>query len=170
MLLRDERGMVIDTGLSDTTPVKLDLGCGTHKPEGYIGIDKVELPGVDVVADLTVEPIPFPNDSVDEVRASDFIEHLPDKMRTMNEIYRVLKPGGIADIFVPSTDGRGAFQDPTHVSFWNENSFSYYTTGLNNEMFRYYGIECEFEAVELYTTPMSENMICHVVARLRAIK
>ena len=30
-------------------------------------------------------------------------------------------------IEVPSTDGRGAFQDPTHVSFWNSNSFWYYT-------------------------------------------
>ncbi len=45
----------------------------------------------------------------------------------MNEAYRVLAPGGFLFISVPSTDGRGAFQDPTHVSFWNENSFWYYT-------------------------------------------
>ena len=41
--------------------------------------------------------------------------------------HRVLAPGGWAFIEVPSTDGRGAFQDPTHVSYWNENSFLYYT-------------------------------------------
>jgi hypothetical protein len=45
----------------------------------------------------------------------------------MSEIHRVLAHGGWAFIEVPSTDGRGAFQDPTHVSFWNENSFLYYT-------------------------------------------
>ena len=27
----------------------------------------------------------------------------------------------------PSSDGRGAYQDPTHVAFYNENSFWYYT-------------------------------------------
>jgi hypothetical protein len=45
----------------------------------------------------------------------------------MGEIHRVLAHGGWAFIEVPSTDGRGAFQDPTHVSYWNENSFWYYT-------------------------------------------
>jgi hypothetical protein len=45
----------------------------------------------------------------------------------MNEAFRVLAPGGWLLIEVPSTDGRGAFQDPTHVSFWNENSIWYYT-------------------------------------------
>jgi hypothetical protein len=45
----------------------------------------------------------------------------------MKEIYRCLAPNGWALIEVPSTDGRGAFQDPTHVTFWNSNSFWYYT-------------------------------------------
>jgi hypothetical protein len=45
----------------------------------------------------------------------------------MKEIHRVLAHGGWAFIDVPSTDGRGAFQDPRNVSFWNENSFYYYT-------------------------------------------
>jgi SAM-dependent methyltransferase len=45
----------------------------------------------------------------------------------MKEIHRVLAPGGILLSHTPSTDGRGAWQDPTHVSFWNENSFWYWT-------------------------------------------
>jgi hypothetical protein len=44
----------------------------------------------------------------------------------MSEAFRVLKPGGTFDIDVPSTNGMGAFQDPTHKSFWNVNSFLYY--------------------------------------------
>ena len=53
-------------------------------------------------------------------------EHLPDRVRTMNESWRCLQPGGLLDIFVPTTDGRGAWQDPTHVSMWNVNSMFYY--------------------------------------------
>jgi O-antigen biosynthesis protein len=45
----------------------------------------------------------------------------------MNEAYRVLAPGGFMFVEVPSTEGRGAYQDPTHVSFWNSNSFWYWT-------------------------------------------
>ena len=42
-------------------------------------------------------------------------------------MHRVLADKAWAFIEVPSTDGRGAFQDPTHVSYWNQNSFWYYT-------------------------------------------
>lgn len=76
-------------------------------------------------------PVPNPaglkDNSVGVIRAFDAIEHLKSPIHTMNEAYRVLAPGGFLFIQVPSTDGRGAFQDPTHVSFWNENSFWYYT-------------------------------------------
>ncbi len=41
----------------------------------------------------------------------------------MQEAHRCLTPGGWFLTLTPSTDGRGAFQDPTHVSFWNSNSF-----------------------------------------------
>ena len=58
---------------------------------------------------------------------ADILEHLHDKTKIMGEIHRVLAHGGWAFIEIPSTDGRGAFQDPTHVSYWNENSFLYYT-------------------------------------------
>jgi SAM-dependent methyltransferase len=67
------------------------------------------------------------DNSAGVIRAFDAIEHLKNPIHTMNEAYRVLAPGGFLFISVPSTDGRGAFQDPTHVSFWNENSFWYYT-------------------------------------------
>ena len=52
----------------------------------------------------------------------------------MREIHRVLAHGGWAMIEVPSTDGRGAWQDPTHVSFLNEHILWYYTN-LDKEVF-----------------------------------
>jgi len=83
-------------------------------------------PGVKHQCDLR-ERWPFEDSTVGVINATDIIEHLPDPIHTMNELYRVLAPGGWAFINVPSSDGRGAWQDPTHVSFWNENSFAYYT-------------------------------------------
>jgi SAM-dependent methyltransferase len=55
------------------------------------------------------------------------LQQLADPVHIMNEAYRVLAPGGFLLIRVPSTDGRGAFQNPLNVSFWNEHSFWYYT-------------------------------------------
>ena len=103
--------------------MKIDLCGGFNKPEDYISVDKYN---GDVLADLD-EGIPFADNSCGVVRAYDALEHLKDPIKTMKEIHRVLAPGGILLSHTPSTDGRGAWQDPTHVSFWNENSFWYWT-------------------------------------------
>jgi len=103
---------------------KVDIGGGLNPYPGYYSIDLRK--DADMVADLN-DGIPLPDNSVGVLNASHIIEHLNDKNKIMSEIYRVLAPGGWAFIEVPSTDGRGAFQDPTHVSYWNENCFLYYT-------------------------------------------
>ena len=106
---------------------KVDLCSCNNKPEGFIGIDKRKLNNDDIVFDLDEPNWPFEDGSVGIFRAQDALEHMKDPINTMKEIHRCLAPLGWAIIEVPSTDGRGAFQDPTHVSFWNSNSFWYYT-------------------------------------------
>ena len=101
----------------------LDLGGRINSQEGF---ETVDLINADIIADLN-EKWPFENNSVGVIRASHIFEHLKDSIFTMNEAYRVRAPGGWLFIEVPSTAGAGAFQDPTHISFWNENSFLYYT-------------------------------------------
>jgi glycosyltransferase involved in cell wall biosynthesis len=101
----------------------VDLGGGINPRQGCVTLD---LEGGDITCDLN-DGIPLPDNSVGVLNASHIIEHLNDKHKIMCEIHRVLADGGWAFIEVPSTDGRGAFQDPTHVSYWNENSFWYYT-------------------------------------------
>jgi ubiquinone/menaquinone biosynthesis C-methylase UbiE len=127
--------------------MKLNLGCCDAPLPGYVKVDAVPGPGVEVV-DLR-EPWPWPDSSVDGVRAADIIEHLPDKILTMNELWRVLKPGAAAEVIVPTTDGTGAFQDPTHVSFWNRRSFLYYEAAnpYRERFARYYGITASFRIV-----------------------
>jgi len=109
----------VDRGL-----LKIDLGGGLYPYSDYKTVDIRE--NADYVADLN-DGIPLPDNSVGVMHAHHILEHLNDTRKIMAEIHRVLAPGGWVFIEVPSTDGRGAWQDPTHVSFWNENSFLYYT-------------------------------------------
>jgi len=147
-----------------------DLGCGKHPRAGWTGVDKNPDNAPQVQADL-MQPWPFADSSVFAFRASDLIEHLPNKQFTMSEIHRCLVPGGWLLSLTPSTDGRGAFQDPTHVSFWNENSFWYYTRAVQAA---YINSEVKFAASSLYTHFPNlwhkEHNIAYVTAHLIALK
>lgn len=102
----------------------IDLGGRFDCPTGY---ESVDLSDADVICDLNGK-WNFKDGSVGIIRASHVLEHLENPIHVMNEAYRVLAGGGFFFIDVPSTDGRGAFQDPTHRNcFWNSNSFFYYT-------------------------------------------
>jgi len=148
----------------------VDLGCGSNKPDNFIGVDIYPGEGVDIVADLS-QTFPFPDSSVDQLRAHDIIEHLPNKLHTMNEIWRVCKSGALVDIRVPSTDGRGAFQDPTHISFWNINSFFYYCINFPSyiNLNKNYGFKGQFKLLKI-NHEESENKVIHVKAYLAVIK
>jgi len=106
---------------------RVNLGCGTKPMVGWMNIDWRPNPGVDIVHDLR-QGIPMDDDSIDEIYADNFLEHLlsDDAINLLNEIGRVLKVGGIATIIVPHAHSQGAFQDPTHKSFWVPNSGLYW--------------------------------------------
>lgn len=104
--------------------MRLDLGGRFNSPKGYTSVD---LQDAYVIADL-MNPWPFEDDSVGVLRAYHVLEHLPDTIHFMNEAYRVLAPGGLLLIEVPSTNHPAAFADPTHVRFFNTLSFNYFTT------------------------------------------
>ncbi len=59
--------------------------------------------------------------------ANDVLEHIPDLKTAMANILRLLKPGGSFHVQVPYELSLGAWQDPTHVRAFNENSWLYYT-------------------------------------------
>jgi hypothetical protein len=100
----------------------VDLGGAHNCPEGYEPIDKA------TTGDELPDYLRFIEDNaVGVIRAVDFLEHVEDKIQLMNEIHRVLAPGGMLLSLTPSTDGRGAFCDPTHTAFYNELSFRYYS-------------------------------------------
>lgn len=134
--------------------MRLNLGACDRRFDGFLSVDIV--PPADIVADLT-QPWPWPDSSVEEILAYDVIEHLPDKRLTMNEMWRVLKPGGIARIQVPDcSEGDGADCDPTHISRWNRSSFEYYEKDtFERDRFRnsaYYGVRADFRVVSMGRT------------------
>lgn len=116
--------LLAEKDADDRGLLKVDIGGGLNPYPNYHTIDLRET--ADIQYDLN-DGIPLKDNCVGVLNASHIIEHLHDKTQIMSEIHRVLAHGGWAFIDVPSTDGRGAFQDPTHVSYWNENSFLYYT-------------------------------------------
>lgn len=123
----------------------IDLGCG-DKPRNPF--HATELFGVDIRGDLAagikssnlaIDPIPWPDNYFDYCTAYDFLEHIPriltsaDGLRTrfpfvnlMNEIWRVLKPGGLFLHHTPGFPFKQAFQDPTHVNIITEDTIPYY--------------------------------------------
>lgn len=147
----------------------LDLGAHHNKPEGFLGVDLRPGPGVDIAGDFL--EIDLPDNSCGVIRAYDFLEHIPDKLAVIKQIYRLLCDGGILLSMTPSTDGRGAFQDPTHVAFYNENSFWYYT---DRQYGQFIDNPVRFQSSSLKTFFPSEwhrlNNIPYVQANLIAIK
>jgi len=139
--------------------VRLDLGCGglpERWKKGFTGVDIADYsdtyPGEFIQADLFVE-MPFGNNSIEEVYSSHFIEHIPQNkvIWFFNEIYRILVTGGLLEIYVPPSTGRGAFCDPTHRSYWNDLSFRYYDMSWCRTLSESYGIKCNFKVEKVKT-------------------
>ena len=143
--------------------IKYNLGSGVAFKPGFINVD---LKNADIDANLDDDWIFAPNDSADFVLAAHVFEHLKSPIHTMNELYRILKPGGTAEIHVPSTDGRGAFQDPTHISFWNINSFQYYSSQKNwawHSLCKTYGFKGDFKILVLEDYKVGEIVVTKAV-------
>jgi len=98
--------------------VKLNLGCGYNKLDGYINVDRDLNCSPDIVADIE-KPLPFEDSSVDEIMMVHVLEHLGQDTETYlniwKEFYRVLKNQGVIKIIVPHWQHENFHHDPTHV-------------------------------------------------------
>lgn len=114
----------------DKTGFRLDIGCGSNKNSGFVGIDILPLPGVDIVHDLETFPWPIEDESVIMATASHVLEHInPHKgvfIDFMNEVWRVMKPYGQFAFVVPHGESPGYIQDPTHCNPMNETTMHYF--------------------------------------------
>jgi len=114
--------------------LKIDLGCGKNKNEGFVGIDIKNLKGVDIAYDLN-KGIPFKKNEVEEVFTSHFLEHCDDIVFMMEEIWRTCKNKAKVTIIVPYYTWKFSFADPTHKHFFTEDTFYYFTEDNPNNYY-----------------------------------
>jgi predicted SAM-dependent methyltransferase len=130
--------------------MRLDIGCGQSKQEGFTGIDIAEGIGADIVHDLNQYPWPVKDGEVEEAFCSHVVEHVGDLIAFMNEVHRVLAKDALIRIVHPYCKSQRAFQDPTHVRFIPEATWSYFNAQWREaNRLDHYPIDCDFEITSI---------------------
>lgn len=149
--------------------MKLVIGCGPgwqesqHKKDGWTGLDIIPEFKPDVVRDI-VKGLPFDDNKFDEILIEHVLEHIEHKDGdfVMNEMHRVLKPGGTLTIEVPYWKDDMAVEAAGHIRFFAENSFmNYYENPYHKELG-----QCHFSEVvsnQLIDTMRSGSRLARVV-------
>lgn len=95
--------------------MKINLGSGNTRIEGFVNVDSDINTNPDILCDIQ-ENLPFDDNSIEEVRAYHILEHIGDKFfGFMKELYRVCKPDTIIDVRVPHHRHDYFYGDPSHV-------------------------------------------------------
>lgn len=83
---------------------RLEIGPGDHPLPGFDRLDMIARTNSQFVARWGDEPLPFPDDTYDEVYASHVLEHVPwfKTQDALREVRRILKPGGLFEVWVPN--------------------------------------------------------------------
>jgi SAM-dependent methyltransferase len=115
------------SAVTATTPSssRLNLGCGTDIRPGFVNLDVAALPGVEVVHDLSVLPLPFEDGVFTEVVCQDILEHV-DFAAVMAELHRILEPGGVVRVRSPHFTSAAVFIDPTHRTAFSIETFDFF--------------------------------------------
>lgn len=105
----------INDDISNNKTIKLNLGSGNDKVQGFYNVDFINLPGTDLIADLN-EPLDLlPDHSVDAIISRGSFEHIKNFMGLMIEIHRVCKNDALMTTVVPHFSNPYYYSDPTHI-------------------------------------------------------
>jgi len=126
----------------------LNLGSGDQRMPAAVNVDMRPSTGAEVIHDLNELPWPFSDEEFDCVYALDILEHLDSVVDTLEEIHRILKPGGVAEIRYPHWQSENSWIDPTHKWHLHERSLNYFdpTTEIGKK-YGYYS-ECKFKILD----------------------
>src|SRR5271157_2414434 len=116
----------IANAVVDSHPAVLDVGCNRYKLPGAVGLDKLRIPGVDIVHDLDQRPWPFADNSFERIVCRHVLAHLADIPTTMDEIHRITQPGGVVEIVTPHFSSDNAFTDVTSRRFFGFRSMDFF--------------------------------------------
>jgi SAM-dependent methyltransferase len=137
--LRDALSRATDPHQFDLRPTGpgavLDVGCGSAKHPGAVGLDISADTDADVVHDLDVFPYPIADGSFDQILLQDVIEHVAEPYRVFAELHRIARPGARIQLRTPHYSSVLAFSDPTHRHYFSalglrslaEPRFAHYT-------------------------------------------
>ena len=124
-------------GQSDKSGARvLDIGCGTNRVPGAIGMDVNPRSAADIIHDLDDLPYPFADNQFDEVVGLHVIEHVRDPMAVMVELHRITRPGGLIRLVAPHWTNPDFATDLTHRNHLNSYSFRNLIEG--REVFPFY--------------------------------
>jgi len=155
--------------------LRIDLGCGLNKKEGYLGVDILPLPGVDYIVDIEKGFNFLDDGTVDEYYSSHFLEHINNLEFVLSEVYRTLKKDGIFKIIVPHFTNPYYYSDYTHKRFFGLYSFDYFCElrGKRIHKVPVYTKKFQFEILErrlIFKSPskffLLNNFKKHIIQRL----
>ena len=109
--------------------MKINLGCGRDKKKDYLNIDSSKKVNPDKVWNLEKIPLPFKENSIEEINAEHVFEHINNFIPLVHELWRISKKGAKIRIKVPFYSSWGQFNDPTHVRFFTPFTFNYFLKG-----------------------------------------
>ena len=125
--IKDKFGLIDEVNSLVRQQVTLDIGCGSNKKDNtYIGIDKLEVSGVDIVGDVLSITKKLKNNTVDKIYASHFLEHIENLEDYLEEFSRILKKDGLLEIIVPHFSNPYFYSDPTHKRFFGLYTMCYF--------------------------------------------
>lgn len=143
-----DKKRVLD-GIGTGGRLALELGCGNAKKvRDAVGIDARDHDCVDIVGDVFDVLRQFPDQTVDAVYSFHFFEHIPDLSALLDEIARVLKPGGRLEIVVPHFSNPYFYSDHTHKTFFGLYTMCYFASeSLFSRKVPTYGRTIRYELV-----------------------
>ena len=138
----------------------LNIGCGKWNRES----DEI---GIDIEADCKptvrgdAQALPFKSETFEKVSAIHVLEHVPNIIKTVEEVWRVLKPNGKFLVRVPLFPTLGSICDPTHVRYFVDDSLWYFCEkGLIPSLKHHFKME------NMFDTPMSDNTV-EIICQMR---
>jgi SAM-dependent methyltransferase len=97
----------------------LDIGCGSAKTPGAVGLDISADTDADIVHDLDVLPYPIADASFDQILLQDVLEHVREPIKVFEELHRIARPGARIQLRTPHFSSALAYGDPTHRHYFS---------------------------------------------------
>jgi len=158
----------VQDDLTAGRPIRLNLGVGHRSRPGFYGVDWIEMPGVDVVADLNEPLAALPDNSVEAIYTHHTFEHVVNFIPLLKEIHRVVIPNGHVEVVVPHFSNPYGYSDPTHVRFFGLYSFYYFADEVDQPKRKVpaFYIPERFATDAIKITMMPTLIMCKPIRRL----